>query len=147
MVPVMMDSGGKTSSTERELRHGQIMLNMKVTTGVGRRTDTGYSIGLMDQSTKESLRTIVSMERVFTTGMMVGSTMVTGSKTRWTVKEFLPGQMDEGTRVNTEMTRKKDMVYSVGKMVDPTKGIGRVESNMVEASTSQLVAENERVNG
>jgi len=136
----MKVTGKKTSNTEKDLKHGQMELNMKECTFKERRMAKVNSLGLTDQPIMENLLKIILKEEESIIGLTVENTMDNGKITKWKEEAFSHGQMVEDMRVITSMTRKRVMVFSTGQMEENTKEVGKMESSMELVLTPQLVA-------
>ena len=116
---------------------------------------TARRIGLMRQSTRDSIRLERSTERVCScgrtivlmrdsssritstglasmSGRMGASTRDNGRTTRWREREYLLGSTVVSTRENTRTTRRKDLVFSRSEMGGCMKGNGRTASSMAK---------------
>jgi len=87
--------GHMTGRTDMGWRPGQTPVCMKVISRVARRKDLVCSDFLMGHSTKENIKTTISMDRDFTHGQMVDSMSDSGSIIKCRARVLLPGVMGE----------------------------------------------------
>ena len=135
MEPNILVSGLKTSSTAMALKHGLMEPVMKETTNTAKNTVLEPSNGQTHLCSLVNFSITISMEKVFTCGVMAGNTKETGKTTRCMVKARSHGVMVASIWVNMWMTRKMDMESSSGQTEGHTKETGRMANNMAMACT------------
>jgi len=106
--------GKRTSNMDMELRHGQMLQNMKVIMNMEKNMELELLNGQMALLTLENFITIIFMEKECTHGQIIENMKVNGKQIKCTVKEHLHGLMGENILVNTQKTKRKDMENSSG---------------------------------
>lgn len=114
------------------------------------------SFGETDPPTTGNSSKMISMEEGSTNGLTGENTMENGRKIKWTVKGSSHGKM-EGKHQLTNIVdvikeptwtiRNMVMVNFIGQMDVPIEVTGLTVSNMVEVSTEEAIAKNEKENG
>jgi len=147
MEPSMKVTGRKINSTEKVLKHGQMVLDMTVSMSLVKSMESENSHGLMEALTMEISKKIISKETENITGQMAEYLKAPGSTIKWKDKVSSHGLMVEGMREIIKMIRKRAMVHFIGPMVENMMEVGKMENNMVWEPTPQLVANPNRENG
>ena len=75
----MMVSGCQINKTDMELRHGLMVLSIKATSLWAAKMEMASSFGLTVAPTKALLKTIASMAKVCTPGLMADNTRANGA--------------------------------------------------------------------
>merc|ERR1712166_1043621 len=113
--------GGKmTKLMDLENILTQMVLNMKVTTNLVKKTVSVNSFGLIDHLMKVILSIIISMVMESINGPMVENLLEIGSAIRCMDLESLLGMTVGNTKVSTMMTKNTDMEFLRGQMDDNT---------------------------
>jgi hypothetical protein len=143
----MKVSGRRISNTDKDLRRGQMVQAIKVTTLRARNMGSENSLGLMGALMKDSFWTIILKGEEYTSGQMAEGMMANGRTTRWKGLEFSRGQMEENTRVSTLTTRRKVQGSFTGLMDGSMKVLGKTESSMAWELIPQQVGKLSRESG
>jgi len=132
MELVMKVTGMRTNSMVRELKHGQMMLNIQGVTKMERRMDMVNLCGQMDLPTKGSSLITIYTVKEYIHGQISENSTVSGLIIKCMDKEFSRGLMVECTKESIRMIRNKDLVYLLGQMEGNTKGNGTTVNNIVK---------------
>ena len=136
MVPNTKVIGKKINNTEKEKKHGLMVLAMKVTTLMERKMVMVNSSGLMVQPTKDNSRITTFMEEESIFGLIIDAMKDSGKITKCTAKVSSHGLMEESMKETIMMTRNKEEEFSHGQMAENTMVNGIMVNNMVRASTT-----------
>merc|ERR1719265_396662 len=124
--PHIAANGSGISSMAREKRCGRMVLVMRVSIELVKRTAKGISFGRMAPLTMVSFWTTIFMALASTNGEMAENTLATGRGTGCMVRAFLHGTTDVPMMVNMFTTRKMALARSSGQTADGTKANGRM---------------------
>jgi hypothetical protein len=141
------ETGSRTNSMERDLRHGLMVPDMKVNTFLERNMAWENSPGLMEVLTMVLLKRTISKETVDIIGPTEESSKDLGLTIRWKAKVYSLGLMAEDMRETTKTIRKKAKENSFGLMEESMREAGKMENNTEWVLTHQPVANRSKVNG
>jgi hypothetical protein len=88
----------------------------------------------MEVLTKDNLKIIILMERVYILGEIKDNILATGKIIKWMDMGYLPGLMGESIKEIIKMIKRMDMVYSNGPMAKSIKVIGLMGNKMVKGN-------------
>ena len=127
----MRETGRKINSTDKVLKHGQMVLGTMGNTFLVKSMESENSLGLMAAHIMEILRKTIFRETANTIGQMEEYLKDPGSTIKWKDKVCSHGLMVEDMRVIIKMIRKKETVLFIGLMVGNTMEDGKMENNTV----------------
>ena len=143
----MKETGKAISSTDKVLRHGQMVPNMMDNTFMERSMDKVDLLGLTVAHTSDNSKRTTFKVTVLTTGQMEECSSALGSTIKWKDMVHSRGQTEENTKETILMIRKRDKVPSIGQMVENMKVDGKTESNMGMEITPQQVEKSNKEDG
>lgn len=111
------DTGRKTSSTDKGLRHGQMELVIKEIMLRERSTALVSSLGLMEAPMTVNSMKITLRDKEFINGQTAETTKVSGRTIKWKAMEYSHGPMAEDMRVSISMIKRKVTEYFTGKSI------------------------------
>lgn len=114
----MLETGKKIDNMVTELKHGQIMQNMKEIMNMEKSTALVHLNGLMGHPTLVNSTTITYMVKVFIHGLTIEFMKENGDQIKCMVKEHLHGQTEENMWVSMLKIKKEDTVNLYGLMED-----------------------------
>jgi len=124
MVLNIMVIGKKINNTVMELKHGLMVLSMRVIMNMEKSMEPVLSSGQMDPCISENSIIIISMERESTPGATAVSMKANGATTKCMARVHLRGPTGENMLVSTSMTRNRAMENSFGLTADHIKETG-----------------------
>ena len=143
----MKGIGKKINSMVMDLRHGQMVQDMKVNMLMDKSKDLVVSHGQMVAHSMVSLLKIIFKVMDSITGLMEESLMDHGQTTKWKGEVSSLGPTVVDMMVNTWMTRKRVTESFIGQMEENMMAAGKMENNMESVSTHQVVVKQNKVNG
>ena len=128
MVQNMKVFGLMINSMGRVKKSGRMVLNMKETINMVKKTDSVNFYGLICRLIKEISTIIISMVTENISGLTEENTQATGYATKCMEKDFSLGKMAESIKEIIMMIRSKAMVYLLGQMEDNMTDNGIMEN-------------------
>ena len=95
MVQNMTETGQKTNSTAKVLKHGQMGKNMRVIMLMEKSMVMENLLVLTVVLTQDNLKKTIFKGRAHTIGLVAVSSQEHGSTTKWKVQGFIHGLMEE----------------------------------------------------
>ena len=104
-------------------------------------------LGQMAAPTSVNSKKIIFKDKVLTTGLTAGCSLVPGLTIRWKATELSLGQMVENMKVTMSMTKKKVKALSTGQMVVNMKVAGKMENSTEMDTTRPPAVKSSKANG
>ena len=143
----MSVSGTRISSTEPELKSGQMVQSMKVNIKMVKSMEMAVLLLLMVVHTQDSLDIMRYLDLASTSGLMARCMKESGKTIKCTDEVLWYGETVNVMKVNLYSIKERDMVLLNGKMVEYMKGNGKMGNNMVSEYSLQKIIKLRKVNG
>jgi len=130
MVQNIMVIGKKINNMGMVLKHGLMVLSMRVIMNMGKNMEPVLSSGPMGPCILENSIIIISMGRESTPGATAVSMKANGATIKCMARVHLRGLMVENMWVSTSTTRNRAMESSFGQTADHIKETGLMVNSM-----------------
>ena len=130
MEQSILEIGRKIVKMDTELRLGLMGQSMRVIMNWVRNMELAHLNGQMAQYLLGNFTIIIFMEKVFTLGLIIENTKVSGVQTKCMEKEHSHGLTEGNILESMLMIRKKGTGNLIGQMADVIGVNGKMENNM-----------------